>query len=339
MVLNFQKDISLRTYNTFGIDVKSKKFIGIQSTDVLKAVLAENQGAQVLLLGGGSNLLLTKDFDGLTIRIENRGIEILKEDEYGARIKVAAGENWHDFVLWCLKKDFGGVENLALIPGSVGAAPIQNIGAYGVELSQVFESCEAMSRETGEIKTFNKTECEFGYRNSIFKEELKGQYIITSVIFELSSHQHTIKTNYGAIDSKLKNDGIENPTIQDISKAVISIRNSKLPNPKVLGNSGSFFKNPVISSLQFELLKIQFPKIPYYKVSETNVKIPAGWLIETAGFKGKTFGNYGVHNKQALVLVNYGNASGKDILELSEKIQEAILIVFDIVLESEVNIL
>ncbi len=237
MVLNFQKDISLRTYNTFGIDVKSKKFIGIQSTDVLKAVLAENQGAQVLLLGGGSNLLLTKDFDGLTIRIENRGIEILKEDEYGARIKVAAGENWHDFVLWCLKKDFGGVENLALIPGSVGAAPIQNIGAYGVELSQVFESCEAMSRETGEIKTFNKTECEFGYRNSIFKNTLKEQYIITSVEFNLTKAPHQINTSYGGLSEKIES---KSPSIQTVAQTVIEIRSAKLPDPRHIGNSGSF---------------------------------------------------------------------------------------------------
>ena len=317
--------------------VVAKEFASIKSKQDLAKILNTNL-SDLLVLGGGSNILLTKDVDALVLHINIKGIEVVSVYENNVRVRVAAGENWHEFVSWCLDKNYGGVENLSLIPGNVGTAPIQNIGAYGVELKDTFISCEAMNIQTQELRAFTKEECDFGYRNSIFKEELKGQYIITSVIFELSSHQHTIKTNYGAIDSKLKNDGIENPTIQDISKAVISIRNSKLPNPKVLGNSGSFFKNPVISCSEFELLKIQFPKIPYYKVSETNVKIPAGWLIETAGFKGKTFGNYGVHNKQALVLVNYGNASGKDILELSEKIQEAILIVFDIVLESEVNI-
>ena len=317
--------------------VVAKEFASIESKQDLAKILKTNL-SNLLVLGGGSNMLLTKDVDALVLHINIKGIEVVSVYENNVRVRVAAGENWHEFVSWCLDKNYGGVENLSLIPGNVGTAPIQNIGAYGVELKDTFISCEAMNIQTQELRTFTKEECDFGYRNSIFKEELKGQYIITSVIFELTSLQHTIKTNYGAIKSELKNDGIENPTIQDISKAVISIRNSKLPNPKVLGNSGSFFKNPVISCSEFELLKIQFPKIPYYKVSETNVKIPAGWLIETAGFKGKTFGNYGVHNKQALVLVNYGNASGKDILELSEKIQEAILIVFDIVLESEVNI-
>jgi len=332
-----EKNISLKPLNTFGMHVVAKEFASIESKQDLAKILKTNL-SNLLVLGGGSNMLLTKDVDALVLHINIKGIEVVSVYENNVRVRVAAGENWHEFVSWCLDKNYGGVENLSLIPGNVGTAPIQNIGAYGVELKDTFISCEAMNIQTQELRAFTKEECDFGYRNSIFKEELKGQYIITSVIFELSSHQHTIKTNYGAIDSKLKNDGIENPTIQDISKAVISIRNSKLPNPKVLGNSGSFFKNPVISCSEFELLKIQFPKIPYYKVSETNVKIPAGWLIETAGFKGKRFGNYGVHNKQALVLVNYGNASGKDILELSKKIQEAILIVFDIVLESEVNI-
>ncbi|OUX37661.1 MAG: UDP-N-acetylmuramate dehydrogenase [Flavobacteriaceae bacterium TMED42] len=334
--MNFQKDISLRTYNTFGIDVKSKKFIGIQSTDVLKAVLAENQGAQVLLLGGGSNLLLTKDFDGLTIRIENRGIEILKEDEYGARIKVAAGENWHDFVLWCLKKDFGGVENLALIPGSVGAAPIQNIGAYGVELSQVFESCEAMSRETGEIKTFNKTECEFGYRNSIFKNTLKEQYIITSVEFNLTKAPHQINTSYGGLSEKIES---KSPSIQTVAQTVIEIRSAKLPDPRLIGNSGSFFKNPVLGSEQFAALQQQHPNLPHYPDQKGKVKIPAAWLIDYLGFKGYRKNDAGVHQNQALVLVNYGNASGAEIKKLAQEIKDKVLENFKIDLEFEVNIL
>jgi UDP-N-acetylmuramate dehydrogenase len=333
-----EKNISLKPLNTFGMNVVAKEFASVETKQDLAKILNTNL-SNLLVLGGGSNILLTKDVNALVLHINIKGIEIVSVYENNVRVRVAAGENWHEFVSWCLGKNYGGIENLSLIPGNVGTAPIQNIGAYGVELKDVFISCEAMNIQTQEVRTFNKEECDFGYRNSIFKEELKGQYIITSVIFELSSLQHVIKKKYGDIESELKNNGIENPTIQDISKAVISIRNSKLPNPKVLGNSGSFFKNPMISCVQFQLIKNKFPKIPHYKVSETTVKIPAGWLIETVGFKGKTFKNYGVHNKQALVLVNYGNASGKDILELSKKIQEAILIIFDIVLESEVNIL
>jgi UDP-N-acetylmuramate dehydrogenase len=336
MVLNFQKDISLCAYNTFGIDVKSKKFISIQSTDVLKAVLSENQDSQLLVLGGGSNLLLTQDFDGLTLRIESRGIEILHEDEYKAKVKVAAGENWHDFVLWCLEKDFGGVENLALIPGSVGAAPIQNIGAYGVELSQVFESCEAVSRETGEIKTFNKAECEFGYRNSIFKNVLKGKYIITSVQFNLTKAPHQINTSYQGLFEKIKS---KSPTIQMIAQAVIKIRSSKLPDPRQIGNCGSFFKNPVVDSEKFAALQKQYANLPHYPDREGKVKIPAAWLIDHLGFKGYRKNDAGVHQKQALVLVNYGKASGTEIKKLAQQIRNKVLENFAIDLEFEVNIL
>ena len=333
-----EKNISLKPLNTFGMNVVAKEFASVETKQDLAKILNTNL-SNLLVLGGGSNILLTKDVNALVLHINIKGIEIVSVYENNVRVRVAAGENWHEFVSWCLGKNYGGIENLSLIPGNVGTAPIQNIGAYGVELKDVFISCEAMNIQTQELRTFNKEECDFGYRNSIFKEELKGQYIITSVIFELSSLQHVIKKKYGDMESELKNNRIEDPTIQDISEAVISIGNAKLPNPKVLGNSGSFFKNPMISCVQFQLIKNKFPKIPHYKVSETTVKIPAGWLIETVGFKGKTFKNYGVHNKQALVLVNYGNASGKDILELSKKIQEAILKVFDIVLEIEVNIL
>ena len=336
MVLNFQKDISLSAYNTFGIDVKSKNFISIQSTDVLKAVLSENKDGQLLVLGGGSNLLLTQDFDGLTLRIESRGIEILQEDEYRAKVKVASGENWHDFVLWCLEKDFGGVENLALIPGSVGAAPIQNIGAYGAELSQVFESCEAMSQETGEIKTFNKTECEFGYRNSIFKNALKGKYIITSAQFNLTKAPHQINTSYRGLFEKIES---KSPTIQMIAQAVIEIRSSKLPDPRQIGNSGSFFKNPVVDSEQFSELQKQYTNLPHYPDQEGKVKIPAAWLIDYLGFKGYRKNDAGVHQNQALVLVNYGKASGTEIKKLAQQIKDKVLEKFAIDLEFEVNIL
>ncbi len=320
------------------MSVVARKFITIKSKKDLIAALNTNP-SNMLILGGGSNMLLTKDVDALVLHINIKGIKVVSNSENNVRVEVAAGENWHEFVSWCLDKNYGGVENLSLIPGNVGTAPIQNIGAYGVELKDSFVSCQALDIGTKELRTFTKKDCNFGYRNSVFKEELKGQYIITSVIFELSSHQHTTKTNYGAIEAELKKNSVVNPTIQDISTAVISIRNSKLPNPKVLGNSGSFFKNPVIAYSKFEIIKEQFPDIPHYVVSDATVKIPAGWLIETAGFKGKKFGSYGVHDKQALVIVNYGNASGKDLLELSIQIQEAILIIFGIHLESEVNIL
>ena len=313
MVLNFQKDVSLLPYNTFGIDVKSKKFVSVRSTDELKAVLNQNQEKRLLVLGGGSNLLLTKDFEGLTIRIETRGIEIVQEDQRWARVKVAAGENWHDFVLWCLGNDLGGVENLALIPGSVGAAPIQNIGAYGVELNQVFESCEALSLETGEVKIFNKEECEFGYRNSIFKNTLKGQYIIVSVQFNLSKAPHPMNISYGGLSEKLVG---KTPNIQSIAQAVIEIRSAKLPDPQQIGNSGSFFKNPVIPSKQFVVLQQQYPRIPHYPDQAGKIKIPAAWLIDSLGYKGYRKHDAGVHQNQALVLVNYGNASGAEIKKL-----------------------
>ena len=336
MVLNFQKDVSLLPYNTFGIDVKSKKFVSVRSTDELKAVLNQNQEKRLLVLGGGSNLLLTKDFDGLTLRIENRGIQIVHEEQRSAKVKVAAGENWHDFVLWCLDNDLGGIENLALIPGSVGAAPIQNIGAYGVELSQVFESCEALSIETGELKIFNIDECEFGYRNSIFKNSLKEQYIITSVQFNLSKAPHQTNTSYKGLSEKF--DG-KSPSIQSIAQAVVEIRSAKLPDPGQIGNSGSFFKNPVIPSKQFTELQQQYPEIPHYPDQGGKIKIPAAWLIDSLGYKGYRVNDAGVHQKQALVLVNYGNASGAEIQKLAHQIRDKVLENFAINLEFEVNIL
>jgi UDP-N-acetylmuramate dehydrogenase len=336
--MTLKNNISLKPFNTFGIDVNASKFVSIDSLQNLKDILNTNP-VDLLTLGGGSNMLLTKDVEALVLQINLKGISVISSFKNSVHVEVAAGENWHELVCWCLNKDFGGLENLSLIPGNVGTAPIQNIGAYGVELKDSFISCEAIHIHTKELRTFTKEECNFGYRNSIFKQELKGQYIITSVVFELSRYDHSLKTNYGAIEAELQNSAIETPTIQDVSKAVISIRNSKLPDPKIIGNSGSFFKNPVISYSKFEVLQNQFPQIQHYKISENAVKIPAGWLIDTAGFKGKTFGNFGVHSKQALVLVNYGGASGKDILNLSQQIQKAVKYIFDIDLETEVNIL
>lgn len=333
-----QQNVSLKPYNTFGIDVLAESFVSVNTLEELISVLRTNS-KDVLVLGGGSNILLTQNIKGLVIHINLKGIEISSKNDSSSLVTVAGGENWHDFVLWTLDHDLGGLENLSLIPGNVGTAPIQNIGAYGVELKDTFLSCEALNLNTLEIETFSKADCKFDYRNSIFKSELKGQYIITSVSFELTNKAHQLKMSYGAIKSELDKMKINHPTITDISNAVISIRQSKLPDPKVLGNSGSFFKNPVIPKSKFDILQSQFNDLPHYPISENEVKIPAGWLIETAGFKGKDFGNYGVHKNQALVLVNYGGATGQDILQLSNTIKNAIYAIFEIALEEEVNIL
>lgn len=338
-MIEIHQNISLKNHNTFGIDVKAEHFVAVSTVEELKKVLALKHYPEKLLLGGGSNMLLTQDQKKLVVHINLKGISIEKEDEAIVYIKANAGENWHEFVLWCLKRDFGGLENLSLIPGNVGTAPIQNIGAYGVELKDTFISCEALNIQTQETKTFTKADCNFGYRNSIFKNEAKGKYVITSVVFKLTKGNHKLFMDYGAITSELKAQNITNPTIQDISKAVIAIRESKLPNPKDIGNSGSFFKNPVISKEKFKQLQENFNNIPSYPVSESKVKVPAGWLIETAGFKGKRFGNYGIHKHQALVLVNYGGAKGSDILNLSKLIQKTVSRLFDISIEAEVNIL
>lgn len=332
-------NISLKPYNTFGIDAKAKHFVSVSSIDELKQVLELTEYPNRFILGGGSNMLLTKDLDLLVIHINTKGISIISEASDFVQVKANAGENWHEFVMWCINKNFGGIENLSLIPGNVGSAPIQNIGAYGVELKDTFWSCEALSLETKKIVTFTKEDCQFDYRNSIFKQHAKGKYIIISVTFNLTKNNHQLHVNYGTISSQLEMMKISNPTIHDISKAVIDIRTQKLPNPKEIGNSGSFFKNPVITKSHYQTLLENFEDMPNYAVSENEVKIPAGWLIEKAGFKGKRFGDYGVHRHQALVLVNYGNAKGSDILKLAELIQNTIKRLFDISIEAEVNIL
>ena len=337
--MQIKKDISLKPFNTFGIDVKAKYFVSVNTVEELKSVLDLKDYPNKLILGGGSNMLLTKDQDLLVVHVNLKGIEVVEDKEDYVFIKAAAGENWHQFVLHCLERDFGGIENLSLIPGNIGTAPIQNIGAYGVELKDSFVSCEAISVENGTKKTFNKDECNFDYRNSIFKQQAKGKYVITSVTLKLSKRNHKHQIKYGSIASQLELMNINQPTIQDISNAVIAIRQSKLPDPKEIGNSGSFFKNPVISKSAYENLLLNFPDMPSYEVSKDLVKVPAGWLIEKAGFKGKRFGDYGIHKKQALVLVNYGDAKGHEILKLSELIQNTILRLFGISIEAEVNIL
>lgn len=335
-MLRFEEDVSLKPYNTFGIEVQTKYFFKVTNASILKEILNQNPTLPIRILGGGSNVLFTENFDGLTLYIANKGIELVEETQNKVLVEVQAGENWHDFVCWCLDQNYGGVENLALIPGSVGATPIQNIGAYGVELTSVFNYCKALNLKSLEEERIPKEACEFDYRSSIFKTHQKGNYIITSVCFELQKPPHQYQIDYGPLKDYF---GTSIPSIQEIAKAVISIRESKLPNPKILGNSGSFFKNPMITQTHFEQLLLKYPEIPNYPLDEPLVKIPAAWLIDQLGFKGTQHGAAGVHEKQALVLVNHGNASGKDILALAQQIQKAVQEIFEITLETEVNIL
>ena len=337
--MKIEHNKSLKEHNTFGINAKATEFIKINSEKELIEALSIHKDKNIFILSGGSNMLLTKDLDALVLHITIKGITTNIQSDNSVLVSANAGENWHDFVQYCIDNDFGGLENLSLIPGYVGSAPIQNIGAYGVELKDSFISCEAIHTSTGVKKHFTKGECSFGYRNSIFKNELKGKYIITKVTFRLTTREHVLNTSYGAIENALKEKNITQPTIKNVSEAVISIRKSKLPDPKEIGNSGSFFKNPVIPSESFTELQNSYPDIPFYQVDKNNTKIPAGWLIEQSGFKGKRWGDAGVHTKQALVLVNYNNATGQEILELSKKIQETIKEKFGIILETEVNII
>lgn len=329
---------SLKTYNSFGIDVKAKELISLETIEELFAELRKTTRGELFILGGGSNMLLTEDIKKTVLHIDLKGKEILWENEDEVVIRAMAGENWHQFVLFCIEKGFGGIENLSLIPGNVGTVPIQNIGAYGVEIKDNFKSCRAIEIESLEEKQFSKDDCHFGYRDSIFKNELKDKYIITSVDFRLTKRNHKLNTSYGSIDKFLEAEGIKNPGIKNISEAVIKIRQSKLPDPRILGNSGSFFKNPVITEKEFNILQKKYPEIPHFLIGEDQIKIPAGWLIDSAGLKGFRDGDAGVHENQALVLVNYGNASGKEILNLAEKIQEDIFGLFQIQLQPEVNI-
>lgn len=332
-------NFSLKKYNTFGIEAKAKQFVAVHSNEELKTILQENKTNKKFILGGGSNMLLTKDIDALVIHINLKGKKIIEENDDFVWVESQAGENWHEFVLWTIDQNFGGLENMSLIPGNVGTTPVQNIGAYGTEIKDTFVSCQATTIDNLEVKTFTKQECCFGYRESVFKNEAKDQYIITSVVFKLTKRNHKINTSYGDIAAELTKNNITNPTLKDVSNAVIAIRQSKLPDPKELGNSGSFFKNPIILKSDFEKIHQQFPEMKHYDVSETEVKVPAGWLIEQAGFKGKRFGDAGIHKNQALVLVNYGNATGQEILNVSKNIQATIFKTFGIHIEAEVNVI
>ena len=337
--MDIQFVFSLKKYNSFGIEAKAKKFVSVQSVAELKTILIENKNQQKFILGGGSNMLFTQDIDALVIHIDLKGREIIKENDDFVWVECQAGENWHEFVLWTIDQGFGGLENMSLIPGNVGTTPVQNIGAYGAEIKDCMESCEAIAIENQEIRTLSNADCKFGYRESVFKNELKDQYIISSVVFKLTKRNHKINSSYGDITTQLALSNSGNPpSLKEISNAVIAIRKSKLPDPKELGNSGSFFKNPLVPKVEFDLIHQKFPEMKFYPVSDTEVKVPAGWLIEQAGFKGKRFGDAGVHKNQALVLVNYGNATGAEILAVAREVQQTVFERFGIKIEAEVNI-
>lgn len=337
-------NISLKKYNTFGIDVTAKYFATFNSIDELSELLefnkpqTTNHKSQTLILGGGSNILFTKNYDGIVLKNEIKGIELIKEDENYIYIKAAAGETWHQFVLQCINNNWAGVENLSLIPGNVGASPMQNIGAYGVEIKDIFYSLEAFHLHEKRTVQFNIDDCAFGYRESVFKKKYKKQFVITSVTYRLNK-KPVFNISYGAIEQELEKMGVTELSIKAISDAVINIRSSKLPDPAQIGNAGSFFKNPEIEGVTFDMLQSEFPAIVGYKLPNENVKLAAGWLIEQCGWKGYRDGDTGCHAKQALVLVNYGTATGDAVYALSEKIIASVKEKFGVVLEREVNII
>ncbi|MGC4099886.1 UDP-N-acetylmuramate dehydrogenase [Ferruginibacter sp.] len=350
--MKVQSGISLKGFNTFGIDAKAKYFAAFSSVDELGQLLqyddvrakAQKNQTNILVLGGGSNMLFTKDFDGIVLKNGIKGIEKVQEDEAHVYIKAGAGENWHQFVLYCINNNLAGIENLSLIPGNVGASPMQNIGAYGVEIKDIFYSLEAFHLHEKRMVTFNLNDCNFGYRESVFKKQFKNQFVITSVTYRLNK-KPVFNTSYGAIEQELEKMGVQELSIKAISDAVIHIRSSKLPDPAVIGNAGSFFKNPEIDKNSFDVLQKQFPAIVGYQLPSGNVKLAAGWLIEQCGpndsvsWKGYRKGDAGCHAKQALVLVNYGTAKGDEIYALSEEIIASVLQKFSVTLEREVNII
>jgi UDP-N-acetylmuramate dehydrogenase len=333
---NQNLNLSLKKFNTFGIDVPAKNVIYLTELKQLDHI---SNLEDCFIIGGGSNILLTKNIDRPVIINQTKGICTVNEDEDYIELAVASGENWHEFVMYCIQKGYGGIENMSLIPGSVGAAPMQNIGAYGREIKDVLTYVSAVLMKTKEIKKFTNQECKFGYRESIFKKSLKGKYFVSDIGVRLTKKNHQLNTSYGDIEKWLSDHLIKVPTIQDVSNAVIAIRKSKLPDPSDLGNSGSFFKNPVIPLSQFNGLLEKFPTIKSYPVNDKEVKVPAGWLIESLGWKGKRVGNTGAHKKQALVLVNYGNATGSEVKKLAEDIKRSIWDTYQIRLETEVNII
>ena len=336
--MQIQNNVSLRNLNTFGLEAAAKYFVEAKSVDELTAILTDKDWKDYpkFILGGGSNVLFTQNINALVIHPDIRGINKINENDDHIWLHVGAGEVWHDLVVYCVNHDYAGIENLSLIPGTVGAAPMQNIGAYGIEIKDTIETVEAISISTAENRTFNWEDCQFGYRESIFKKELKNQYIITGVVFKLNK-KPVFNIEYGDIRKTLEEMKVENISIRAISDAVIHIRQTKLPDPAKIGNAGSFFKNPEINKSQFDVLKNSFPDIPGYPVNHDQIKVPAGWLIEQAGWKGYREGEIGVHDRQALVLVNFGGGTGDNIKKLSEKIQESVDKKFGIRLTAEVN--
>jgi UDP-N-acetylmuramate dehydrogenase len=340
-VITVQRDFLLKNYNTFGISALAKSYTAAATVQQLTEALTYFTGEDVFLLGGGSNMLLTKNIDKAVVHILLKGITVTKKDSDTVYLRVMAGENWHKLVMYCVENNLGGMENMALIPGNVGAAPIQNIGAYGAELKDIFHSCEVMNLKTQETKTMSLAACDFSYRESVFKKELLGLCVITSVTFKLTditlSKSYIPKTGYGDIKTALEDLG--EATIKNVAQAVINTRNSKLPDPAILGNSGSFFKNPVVSKRVYEALLPKFPDMPHYPVNEHEVKVPAGWLIDQCGLKGYRKNDAAVHERQALVLVNHGNATGNEILQLAKYVQNTVLERYGIFIETEVNII
>jgi UDP-N-acetylmuramate dehydrogenase len=337
--MDMLNNVSLRSYNTMGIDVKARSFAAFSNTDELSQLLEQRANATPLLvLGGGSNILFTKDYDGLVLKNEMKGINIVKEDNNHVYIQTGAGENWHGFVHHCLQRNLAGVENLSLIPGNVGASPMQNIGAYGVEIKDVFEELEAFHIHDKKVHTFSVNDCQFGYRESVFKRQYRDQFIIMNVTYRLNKTPR-LNTSYGAIGQELEHMGVQELTIQAVSQAVINIRRSKLPDPNEIGNAGSFFKNPSVTGDHYAQLQQSFPGILGYANADGSVKLAAGWLIEQCGWKGVRRGDAGCHARQALVLVNYGHATGKEIYDLSEDILQSVKARFGVELEREVNII
>jgi len=330
-------NFSLKDYNTFNINVKSEKFISINSEDQLIDFLSQHKEEEnIFFLGGGSNVLFSKDYNGTIIHISIKGKKIIEEFDDKIIIEVSSGEDWHEFVEWSIENNYGGIENLSLIPGNVGAAPIQNIGAYGVELKDVFDSCRVLSIDSNEIKIFNKDECDFNYRSSVFKSEKKNKYVILSIRLKLTKEPHSYNLSYESLRERFNDKDIN---LSNISREIIKIRESKLPDPKKIGNCGSFFKNPFIDSEKLDILLEKYPKLPYHKGENGLYKIPAAWLIEKMGFKKKSLGDAGVYINQPLVIVNNGNATGSDILNFANSIKKSVKENFNIDLEEEVNIL
>ncbi len=340
-MITVKENVDIKEFTSFGVPALCHYFTEVHTLEELREALnfAGEKQIRLLFLGGGSNILFTRPFEGLAVKLSLKGITEEEEDENHVIVSAKAGELWSDFVEYCIDKNYGGIENLSFIPGNVGTSPMQNIGAYGVEMKDTFYSLQAFNIETQNIEAFSKTLCKFGYRESFFKNEGKGRYVILEVSFRLTKKNHKMNVSYGAIQEELNKKNIKTPTLKDISKVVTEIRKSKLPDPKVLGNAGSFFKNPTVSLEEFRKLQEKFQNIPHYDLPDNQVKIPAGWLVEQAGWKGKRIGNAGVHEKQALVLVNYSGATGEEVFQLSENIIGDVNNIFNIPLQREVNII